>query len=157
MCLSITLRTTFLLLAVLIYASLQAQNQQDDLQLIAGQSNTDSNETRYYKRPGNDRHVLQAHHNGILAQYNPVTLLLKGTMALYQQVLSPQLSRACPYEITCSNFSKQSIHEFGLIKGVFLSADRIMRCNRLGLLDIHPLNINPATGNIIDPPSYYRW
>jgi len=129
---------------------------QSDLELIAARNFAPAGEDAYYQRPGNDAEAVQLRHRSVLARYNPVSLALKGALLGYQRLVSQQLARSCPYQITCSNFSKQSIQQFGLVKGVFLSADRIMRCNRIGLLDVHPLNVHPSDGTIVDPPSFYR-
>ena len=131
------------------------QAASDDLDLLRGKVTSVAGNNGY-TRGGNDKNVMEVHQPSFLAKYNPVTLLLKGTMYTYQHVISPQLSRSCPYEITCSNFSKQSIKTYGIVKGVFLSADRILRCNRIGILDVHPLDFNDVTGTISDSPSRYR-
>ena len=148
---------TFFLTMLLTAASgmLRAQNM-DDLHLIDAHSSFDSAAYRQYRRPGNSATLMQVHHSGALAQYNPVSLFFRGAMFAYQHVLSPQLSSHCPYQITCSNFSKQAIGEFGLVKGLFLSADRITRCTRIGLMDVHPINF-AEDGTIIDPPNLYKW
>lgn len=127
-----------------------------DLILIRDQHFSDAGEFAHYHGAGNNEQVLQNRHHNVIAQYNPVSLVLKGVLLGYQKLVSEQLARSCPYEITCSNFSKQAIQEFGILKGVFISADRILRCNRIGLLDVSPLSIDPATGRIIDPPNLYR-
>ena len=131
-----------------------AQAPKDDFALIKNQYTGGG--TAYYQWPGNDTRIIETHHTNALVKYNPVTLVLKGAMAAYQQAISPQLSRHCPYEITCSNFSKQAIQEFGIVKGVFLSADRILRCNRIGVLDTDPLDFNETNGTITDAPNKYR-
>jgi putative membrane protein insertion efficiency factor len=142
-------------LILLSFSALFAQAPSNDLDLLRGKV---SRETDFnaYARAGNDKKVMEVHQPSFVAKYNPLTLLLKGTMYTYQHVISPQLSRSCPYEITCSNFSKQSIKTYGIVKGVFLSADRILRCNRIGILDVHPLDFNETTGTISDSPSRYR-
>jgi putative component of membrane protein insertase Oxa1/YidC/SpoIIIJ protein YidD len=127
-----------------------------DLALIRGRSFGNPDEFAHYHGAGNNDSVLQNKHHSVIAEYNPVALLLKAALLGYQKLLSEQLARSCPYEITCSNFSKQSIQTFGAFKGVFISADRILRCNRIGLLDVSPISINPATGRIIDSPNMYR-
>jgi len=133
-----------------------AQQAHEDLQLVKKASFSDSREFAHYHGAGNSEQMLQSKRHSIIAQYNPVSLVLKGALLGYQKIVSQQLARGCPYEITCSNFSKQAIGEFGIFKGVFISADRILRCNRIGLLDVSPLSINPATGAIIDSPNMYR-
>lgn len=143
------------IMLLLLVATVKAQSA-DDLALIRLQPDAASQNNGYYARPLNNRAVLQTQRHTVVAKYNPVTLMLKGTMFVYQHVISPQLSRGCPYEITCSNFSKLSIQEYGVVKGVFLSADRILRCNRIGILDVHPLDINEKNGKISDPPNKYQ-
>ena len=144
----------FVGMLLLIHQPAYTQQPTDDLALIRNQQA--SGRTAYYQRPGNDTRVIETHHSNALVKYNPVTLVLKGAMAAYQHAISPQLSRHCPYEITCSNFSKQAIQEFGIVKGVFLSADRILRCNRIGVLDTDPLDFNENNGTIMDAPNKYR-
>jgi len=89
------------------------------------------------------------------SKYNPVSLLFGGMLFTYQAVISSQIAADCPYEISCSAFSKRSIQEFGLIKGLALSADRLTRCTKPTIKRINPLRINKE-GMFIDDPSYYR-
>lgn len=145
-----------LLFFLFLITTLTAGAQTGDLQLVRSRSFGDPNEFAHYHGAGNNEKVLTSRHHSFIAQYNPVSLVLKGTLLGYQKLVSEQLARSCPYEITCSNFSKQAIGEFGIFKGIFISADRILRCNRIGLLDVRPLSINPATGAIIDSPNMYR-
>jgi uncharacterized protein len=128
----------------------------DDLQLIRERHFSDPGEFAHYHGTGNEDQILHNRHTGFIAQYNPVALVLKGALLGYQKLVSEQLARSCPYEITCSNFSKQAIQDFGVFKGLFISADRILRCNRIGLLDVPPSSINPSTGAITDSPNMYR-
>src|ERR1043165_6271178 len=120
----------FAIATLLIVTSGMEQTKNSDLDLLAS-SPKDGPAKAYYSGAGNNREMLEVQHSSFFAKYNPVSLLLKGTMFTYQHVISPQLSRSCPYEITCSNFSKLSIKEYGIVKGVFISADRILRCNRI--------------------------
>lgn len=113
-------------------------------------------EEPYYARPGNDKKMLHTHSKNKLAAWNPIAASLKGLMFVYQHVISQQLSASCPYEITCSNFSKTAIREFGMLKGVLMSADRLMRCNRIALTGISPLDIDAHTGAVIDDLNNYR-
>ena len=90
-----------------------------------------------------------------LVSYNPISLLFGGSLFFYQKIISPQLQSHCPYEISCSAFSFASIREFGLIKGVALSADRLTRCTPYSNMDMMPSQMNERTGMIIDNPSKY--
>ena len=91
----------------------------------------------------------------VIVKYNPVSLVLGGSLFLYQRVVSPQISAGCAYEISCSNFSKQCIKHFGLIKGVALSTDRLTRCNRISSADFHPVFLN-KNNRMIDFPEMYK-
>ena len=88
-------------------------------------------------------------------KYNPLSLAFGGSLLLYQRVISPQLMQGCAFDPSCSNFSKGCIKEFGILKGVALSADRLTRCTRLSAIDFHPLLFNEQ-GKVNDPPMYYR-
>lgn len=133
-----------------------AQDVQNDLQLVSNAKFYSQQEFEYYHGALNSKKSLETHGNNVVAKYNPVALVLKGSMLLYQNVLSPQLSKDCPYEITCSNYAKLAIKQYGAMRGVIMGADRIMRCNRIAVLDVDPLSINEYTGKITDPPSKYQ-
>lgn len=92
--------------------------------------------------------------NNALTRYNPLSLTFSGLLYFYQKVVSAQIAASCPYEISCSNFSKQCIGKYGLLKGVALSADRLMRCNKLAAYDIHPMLISDEQ-RIHDPIEKY--
>ena len=94
--------------------------------------------------------------SGPIVKYNPLSLTFGGMLYLYQKVLSPQISSKCSYEISCSNFSKQSIKHHGLIKGIALSADRLSRCNKIAAYDIDVLDIDFDRQKIIDPVEQYH-
>lgn len=54
--------------------------------------------------------------------------LIKG----YKKFLSPIIERMgikCKYYPSCSEYAKQAIEKYGVIKGVFLSIIRILKCN----------------------------
>ena len=88
-----------------------------------------------------------------LVRYNPVSLTFGGLLFVYQKLLSPQISNNCPYNPSCSGFSKNSILRYGLIKGIALSADRLTRCNNIAAHDISFLDFK--NGKIDDSPEKY--
>lgn len=47
----------------------------------------------------------------------------------YQCAISPHFPACCRYIPTCSQYSLEAIQKFGLIKGVWLSIKRILRCH----------------------------
>jgi putative component of membrane protein insertase Oxa1/YidC/SpoIIIJ protein YidD len=91
-----------------------------------------------------------------ILRLNPAYWLLNGALTGYQKFISPQISADCLYELSCSRFSRSAIQEFGIFKGVALTADRISRCNRVAATSIELLRINPQTGRVIDVPAMYR-
>jgi putative component of membrane protein insertase Oxa1/YidC/SpoIIIJ protein YidD len=143
------------LFSLFLICSCFSQDYKEELEFVKQKQFYAPNEFRYYKRAGNDASFMKSKHKYFLSYFNPLSIALKSSMYVYQNVISPQLSKSCPYGITCSNFSKQAIEEFGIVKGVFISADRLMRCNRIALLDINQLDIDEKTGTIIDPVKRY--
>jgi putative component of membrane protein insertase Oxa1/YidC/SpoIIIJ protein YidD len=81
---------------------------------------------------------------------------LNGALTGYQKVISPQISADCLYELSCSRFSRAAIQEFGIVKGIALTADRLARCNRVAATSIELLRINAQTGRVVDVPTMYR-
>lgn len=52
----------------------------------------------------------------------------------YQINISPIFGHHCRFQITCSQYSIESIHKFGILKGIWATLIRILQC--------HPLTIN---------------
>lgn len=50
-------------------------------------------------------------------------------ISVYQLILSPVLGRNCRFHPTCSEYAKDALTKKGIIKGVVLSAWRVLRCN----------------------------
>ena len=75
----------------------------------------------------------------------------------YKQHISEQLASDCSFEPSCSRFSYRSIHEFGLLKGIILTADRLTRCNDHAYPDAPRYLININNAKVIDNPSFYRF
>ncbi|MFA5092408.1 MAG: membrane protein insertion efficiency factor YidD [Candidatus Omnitrophota bacterium] len=47
----------------------------------------------------------------------------------YQKYLRPALPVCCRFQPSCSEYAKQAILKYGLIKGVFKGFMRILRCH----------------------------
>ena len=130
-----------------------AQSLEQDLRLIQ-ESHRDQPVVSYYVGKGNHARLMAARKGWAIL--NPLQWVAGGSMYVYQNIISPQMASDCPYEITCSNFSKHAIGRFGLLKGVFLSADRLMRCTPYAHGEIPSYRIHPQTGQYLDPLSLYQ-
>jgi putative membrane protein insertion efficiency factor len=47
----------------------------------------------------------------------------------YQKLLSPMLPRSCRFYPSCSEYAKQAIQKYGIVRGGWLSLKRIARCH----------------------------
>ena len=56
--------------------------------------------------------------------------LIKG----YKFILSPLFGQSCRYLPTCSDYAIESLKEFGLAKGLFMSIKRILSCHPIKFL-----------------------
>ena len=89
-------------------------------------------------------------------KYNPVTGVFGGLMFVYQRYVSQQISANCLYHQSCSRFSVACIKHYGIVKGIALSADRLMRCNQLAAGGVHPSTFHQESGRVIDPVENYQ-
>ncbi|MEJ0001714.1 MAG: membrane protein insertion efficiency factor YidD [bacterium] len=48
---------------------------------------------------------------------------------LYQRYISPLKKPSCVFYPTCSNYAKEAFEKYGVIKGAYLSARRVLRCH----------------------------
>ena len=58
---------------------------------------------------------------------------------VYQLIISPMLGSNCRFIPTCSEYSMESLREYGLIKGIFLSIKRIGKCHPWGSHGYDPI------------------
>jgi len=61
-----------------------------------------------------------------------VRYLVTVPIRIYQHLLSPFLGKSCRFEPTCSYYSIESINKYGVVKGVRLSIQRILKCHPWG-------------------------
>lgn len=52
-------------------------------------------------------------------------LILRG----YQKLISPYFAPRCKYYPSCSQYAIDAIREYGALKGILLTAWRLVRCN----------------------------
>jgi putative membrane protein insertion efficiency factor len=72
-------------------------------------------------------------------------------LSVYQNNISAIISADCLYNPSCSRFSRQAINEYGLLKGVLVTADRLTRCSAFCGKDI-PLRNFDEEGLAKDNP-----
>lgn len=150
------LQNKLLILAALLIIAL-FDNSETNAQTIEAVSDMEFYESKTrIKKHFQKRDYLFKKEESVLVKYNPLSLSLGGLMHLYQNTISQQLSATCIYQPTCSEFGKRSIKRYGMLKGVFLAADRITRCNKIAALDIHPLTFDEQTHKSKDPIKLYE-
>ncbi|MCQ9206798.1 MAG: membrane protein insertion efficiency factor YidD [Omnitrophica bacterium] len=66
---------------------------------------------------------------------NPVISLI----IFYRKYLSPLKLQTCRFYPTCSAYSMECLQKLGLIKGIFRSAQRILKCH-----PFHPGGYDPV-------------
>jgi putative membrane protein insertion efficiency factor len=59
----------------------------------------------------------------------------------YQGAVSPHLPPSCRYVPTCSVYAYEAVEKYGLCRGVFLAAKRVLRCH-----PFHPGGYDPVPG-----------
>ena len=62
----------------------------------------------------------------------PLAWLLILLLKIYKTVISPHLPVACRYTPTCSIYALGAVRRFGAIKGSWLAAGRLLRCQPWG-------------------------
>lgn len=65
--------------------------------------------------------------------------LLLQFIKFYQYFISPNLAPSCRFTPSCSQYASEVIMKHGAIKGTWLSAKRVLRCNPW-----HPGGYDPA-------------
>jgi putative membrane protein insertion efficiency factor len=50
-------------------------------------------------------------------------------IAGYQRLISPLLGQNCRFYPSCSQYAKEAVLKHGVLRGVQLAAQRIVRCN----------------------------
>ena len=92
-----------------------------------------------------------------VSHFNPLEtselkLAATGLIRLYQKFISSQDGPSCNFTPTCSRFGMACIQEYGMLRGILLTTDRLIRCNGLQSTYYHK---DPKTGKNIDPISDY--
>jgi putative membrane protein insertion efficiency factor len=63
---------------------------------------------------------------------SPLAYILSLTVRLYRLVFSPWVGHSCRYDPTCSAYALEALGKHGGLKGGWLAARRVIRCNPWG-------------------------
>ena len=138
-----------LLTSVGFHCSAQQISVKSDIELIHTQLSKSDPDP--FIRP-----YIYQHETSFIKKYNPISLLLGSSLYVYQNVFSKHISADCLFTPGCSEFSKQAIKEYGLLKGTLLSIERVNRCNRIAATDLRHSEIDPKTNRYPDPVSRHK-
>ncbi len=73
--------------------------------------------------------------------WNLPRLIILGLVRLYQMTLSRVIpANTCRFYPSCSHYGYQSIYKYGVIKGGWLAAWRVLRCNPFNPGGVDPVN-----------------
>ena len=67
-----------------------------------------------------------------------------GSIHLYQATMSPVYARMgfrCRFTVTCSHYGEEAVAKYGIAKGGYLAAKRILKCGpwtKMGTVDLVP-------------------
>ncbi|MCK5821510.1 MAG: membrane protein insertion efficiency factor YidD [Bacteroidales bacterium] len=147
-------KISFLLFFLVLTISLSGQSFQEDFTLVF-----DKVQEKSHDAHAGHKHLpvfLLSDHPSALVRFNPFTLAFGGLLWGYQTMISPQLSATCIYSPSCSAYSKNLLQEYGILRGVIFTADRISRCNRLALYDYPPWEIDFQIHKVREQIDYYQ-
>ena len=85
-------------------------------------------------------------------EISELKLAATGLIRLYQKFISSQDKPACNFHPTCSRFGMACIQEYGVLRGILLTADRLLRCNGSQAAHYHK---DAVTGKYVDMVSDY--
>lgn len=79
---------------------------------------------------------------------SPTTPSTKNVVLSKNEIVN-QFSNNCKFELSCSHFRNKVFSSYGLLKGTFLTLDRINRCDRITHATASPYRLN-KNGKMID-------
>jgi len=66
-------------------------------------------------------------------------VLLISIVRIYKFLISPVLPGSCRFIPSCSEYSIEALRKYGVLKGIYMSARRVARCN-----PFHPGGYDPV-------------
>ncbi len=55
--------------------------------------------------------------------------LIVGILRFYKRMISPLLPSACRYYPTCSDYMREAIEKYGVLRGGWMGLKRLLRCH----------------------------
>jgi putative membrane protein insertion efficiency factor len=55
-----------------------------------------------------------------------------GLLRSYKVMISPMFAGSCRFQPSCSDYAAEAVARFGVLRGSFLAARRLARCNPFG-------------------------
>ena len=87
---------------------------------------------------------------------NPISLLLRVVIRVYQWVLAPVLGANCRYEPSCSEYAYEALGLHGPLAGSWLALRRILRCHPWGGCGYDPVPPRRAAMNSGSTPTFLQ-
>jgi len=60
---------------------------------------------------------------------SPATQLVLALLTAYKRWVSPLLPPSCRYVPSCSDYAMEAVERFGVLRGSWLAAGRVLRCH----------------------------
>jgi len=57
------------------------------------------------------------------------TAPIRWLIVVYRYTLSPLLGNCCRFEPSCSRYAEQALQQHGLVRGLWLTLKRLIRCH----------------------------
>lgn len=85
------------------------------------------------------------------SETSPLKIHALAMLRLYHFVLSGKTGGECVFHPSCSRYTFFSISRYGTLKGSFMGADRLHRCNTFAYEDTYQ---RTESGLLVDMPEY---
>ncbi len=80
--------------------------------------------------------------------------LIVAILRLYKVVFSPLLPSACRYYPSCSEYMRQAVERYGVARGLWMGAKRLLRCHPFHAGGIDPVPELDVSCRMLDVGSH---
>ena len=78
---------------------------------------------------------------GLVSEIKKMSSLFVWFILAYQKIISPLMGPSCRFHPTCSDYAKEAIEEYGILRGTWLALRRISKCHPLGDSGFDPVPV----------------